>query len=311
LTEFRTDFAIRGGAPRICASRKGIVLAGGTGLRLHPITSVVSKQLMPVYDKPMIYYPVSVLMMAGIREMLIVTTSRDREAFEALLGDGSRWGVRFEYAEQPSPDGIAQALLIAAEFIAGGPSTLILGDNLFYGHGLTSLLGKANARVSGATVFAYHVSDPERYGVVSIGRDGRARSLVEKPASPQSSYAVTGLYFYDEKAVDFARAIRPSARGELEITDLNRMYLEAGELNVEVIEPDIAWLDTGTHESLLDAAMFTRIVEQRQGLKICCPEEVAWRMGFISDEALAAIAAPLRTSGYGEYLLSVLREPRR
>jgi glucose-1-phosphate thymidylyltransferase len=293
------------------AVRKGIVLAGGTGLRLHPITSVVSKQLMPVYDKPMIYYPLSVLMMAGIREILIITTQRDLGAFQALLGDGSQWGVRFDYAEQPVPGGIAQALLIGAEFLDGAPSALILGDNLFYGHDLDAILARANARTSGATIFAFHVSDPERYGVVSFGEDGRAHSLIEKPEVPQSSYAVTGLYFYDEQAVDHARAIKPSARGELEITDLNRMYMEAGQLNVEVMGSGYAWLDTGTHETLLAAAVFTQIIEQRQGLKICCPEEVAWWMGYISDEALAAVAAPLLKSGYGEYLLSVLRRGRR
>ena len=288
-----------------------MVLAGGSGIRLHPITSVVSKQLMPVYDKPMIYYPLSVLMLAGIREILIITTPRDRAAFEALLGDGSRWGVSFEYAVQPSPGGIAEALLIGADFVAGAPCALILGDNIFYGHDLTALLGRADARRSGATIFGYHVSDPERYGVVSFGEDGRARTLVEKPARPESSYAVTGLYFYDGRAVDYARAIRPSARGELEITDINRLYLEAGDLDVEVMGSGFAWLDTGTHESLLDAAVFTRIIEQRQGLKICCPEEVAWRMGYISDEAMEAIADPLRRSGYGEYLLSVLRKGRQ
>jgi glucose-1-phosphate thymidylyltransferase len=299
------------GVQRGPADRKGIVLAGGTGLRLHPITSVVSKQLMPVYDKPMIYYPLSVLMMAGIREILIVTTPRDRNAFEALLGDGSQWGVRFDYAEQPAPGGIAQALLIGADLLDGAPVALILGDNLFYGHDLAAMLARANARTSGATIFAYHVADPERYGVVSFSEDGRAHSLVEKPKVPLSSYAVTGLYFYDERAVDHARAIEPSARGELEITDVNRMYLDAGELNVEVMGSGYAWLDTGTHETLLDAAVFTRIIEQRQGLKICCPEEVAWQMGYISDERLAAIAEPLLKSGYGEYLLSVIARGRR
>ena len=293
------------------AARKGIVLAGGTGLRLHPITSVVSKQLMPVYDKPMIYYPVSVLMMAGIRDILIVTTPRDRVAFETLLGDGAQWGVRFQYASQPAPGGIAQALLIGAEFLDGAPAALILGDNIFYGHDLIATLKRVNASTSGATIFAYHVADPERYGVVSFDHDGRARSLVEKPASADTSYAVTGLYFYDEQAVDRASRLTPSARGELEITDLNRMYLEAGELCVEVMGPGYAWFDTGTHDTLLDAAVFTRIIEQRQGLKICCPEEVAWSMGYISDEALVSIAAPLRKSGYGEYLLAVLGRSRR
>lgn len=298
-------------AARGKAARKGIVLAGGTGLRLHPITSVVSKQLMPVYDKPMIYYPISVLMMAGIREMLIVTTPRDHETFKSLLGDGSQWGVRFDYAEQAVPGGIAQALLIGADFLGGAPGALILGDNLFYGHGLDVVLARANARTCGATIFAYHVSDPERYGVVSFGEDGRARSLIEKPTAPQSSYAVTGLYFYDEQAVDHARAIAPSARGELEISDVNRLYMEAGQLNVEILGSGHAWLDTGTHETLLAAAVFTQIIEQRQGLKICCPEEVAWCMGYISDEGLRALAAPLLKSGYGEYLLSVLRREGR
>ena len=291
--------------------RKGIVLAGGNGIRLHPITSVTSKQLMPVYDKPMIYYPLSVLMLAGIRDILIITKPEDRQAFEALLGDGSRWGMAFTFAEQPSPGGIAQSLLIGADFLAGSPCALILGDNIFYGHDLSELLRRSDARASGATVFGYHVADPGRYGVVSFDSDGRAMTLVEKPARPASSYAVTGLYFYDEKAVGYARSMTPSARGELEITDLNRIYLEAGELNVEVLGSGYAWLDTGTHDSLLDAAVFTRIIEQRQGLKICCPEEVAWRMGYISDEALQAIANPLRKSGYGEYLLSVLEGGRQ
>jgi glucose-1-phosphate thymidylyltransferase len=291
--------------------RKGIVLAGGTGLRLHPITSVVSKQLMPVYDKPMIYYPLSVLMLAGIREILIITTPHDRDRFESLLGDGSQWGMSFEYAVQPAPGGIAEAFIVGADFLAGSPSALILGDNIFYGHDLTSLLRRADARETGATVFGYHVSDPGRYGVVSFGPDGCARSLVEKPSEPESNYAVTGLYFYDSMVVDYARAIQPSARGELEITDINRLYLESGDLNVELMGSGFAWLDTGTHESLLDAAVFTRIIEQRQGLKICCPEEVAWRMGYISDEALASIADPLRKSGYGEYLLAVLRRGRK
>ncbi|HEY0149560.1 MAG TPA: glucose-1-phosphate thymidylyltransferase RfbA [Allosphingosinicella sp.] len=291
--------------------RKGIVLAGGTGLRLHPITSVVSKQLMPVYDKPMIYYPLSVLLMAGIREILIITTPRDARAFEALLGDGSKWGVQFAYARQPEPAGIAQALLIGSDFLCGSPSALILGDNLFYGHDLAAMVRRANGRTAGATIFGYHVADPERYGVVAFGPDGSAQSLAEKPEAPQSSYAVTGLYFYDERAVDYAREITPSARGELEITDINRKYLEAGELTVELMGSGYTWLDTGTHESLLDAAVFTRIIEQRQGLKICCPEEVAWRMGYISEKELVAIATPLRKSGYGEYLLSLLDGERR
>lgn len=290
--------------------RKGIVLAGGAGTRLHPITSVISKQLMPVYDKPMIYYPLSVLMLAGIREIMIITTPQDRGAFEALLGDGSQWGVSFQYAVQPSPGGLAQAFHIGEDFVSGGDSALILGDNIFYGHDLTALLRSANARESGATVFGYHVSDPERYGVVSFGEDGRARSLAEKPTRPESNFAVTGLYFYDERVVEYARSIRPSARGELEITDVNRLYLEAGDLNVEVMGSGFAWLDTGTHASLLDAAVFTKIIEDRQGLKICCPEEIAWRMGYISDEELARMAEPLRKSGYGGYLLEILQTGR-
>lgn len=292
-------------------NRRGIILAGGSGTRLHPLTLPVSKQLMPIYDKPMIYYPLSVLMLAGIREVLIITTPHDQAAFQTLLGEGSQWGMVFEYAVQPTPSGLAQAFHIGADFVAGGPSALILGDNIFYGHDLTALLRRANAREAGATVFGYHVSDPERYGVVSFEEDGRARSLVEKPSHPESNYAVTGLYFYDERVVDYAHSIRPSPRGELEITDVNRLYLEAGTLNVEVMGSGFAWLDTGTHASLLDAAMFTKIIEDRQGLKICCPEEVAWRMGYISDEELAHIADPLRKSGYGDYLLKTLEMGRR
>jgi glucose-1-phosphate thymidylyltransferase len=290
--------------------RRGIILAGGTGTRLYPVTSVISKQLIPVYDKPMIYYPLSVLMLAGIRDILIITTPPDQDAFRQLLGDGSQWGLSLDYAAQPEPGGLAQAFHIGADFVAGGPSALILGDNIFHGHGLTDLLRRADARTAGATVFGYHVADPERYGVVSFGAGGRAETLEEKPAAPRSSFAVTGLYFYDGRAVDFAHAIRPSARGELEITDLNRLYLEAGDLHVELMGAGFAWLDTGTHASLLDAALFTKIIEDRQGLKICCPEEVAWRMGFISDEALARLAAPLRKSGYGDYLLGLLRGGR-
>lgn len=286
--------------------RKGIVLAGGSGTRLHPITSVTSKQLMPVYDKPMIYYPLSVLMLAGIRHILIITTPDEQKAFRRLLGDGGQWGLQFEYAVQPEPGGLAQAILIGADFIDGGPSALILGDNIFHGHDLIGVLRRADERTSGATVFGYHVADPERYGVVSFDVNGRAETLEEKPLRPKSSYAVTGLYFYDGRVVDYARAIKPSARGELEITDINRLYLEAGELNVEIIGAGYAWLDTGTHASLLDAALFTKIIEDRQGLKICCPEEVAWRMGYIDAAQLAALAEPLRKSGYGDYLLRIL-----
>jgi glucose-1-phosphate thymidylyltransferase len=290
--------------------RKGIVLAGGAGTRLHPITSVISKQLMPVYDKPMIYYPLSVLMLAGIREIMIITTPEDQHSFEKLLGDGARWGVSFNYAVQPEPGGLAQAFHIGENFLAGGPSALVLGDNIFHGHDLVGLLGQANQRASGATVFGYHVSNPEHYGVVSFDSVGRATTLEEKPTQPKSNFAVTGLYFYDEKVVEYAHAIKPSPRGELEITDVNRMYLENDALNVEIMGSGYAWLDTGTHASLLDASLFTRIVEERQGFKICCPEEVAWRMGFISDVELATLAEPLRKSGYGTYLNDLLNNRR-
>jgi glucose-1-phosphate thymidylyltransferase len=283
-------------------------LAGGSGTRLYPVTSCVSKQLMPVYDKPMIYYPLSVLMLAGIREILIITTPHDQAGFQRLLGDGSQWGLRLVYEVQPEPAGLAQAFHIGADFLAGSPSALILGDNIFYGHGLADLLRSANDREEGATVFAYRVAEPEQYGVVSFDDAGVAETLEEKPREPKSSYAVTGVYFYDEQVVELSRQVRPSARGELEITDLNRMYLERGKLNVEILGAGYAWLDTGTHASLLDAALFTKIIEDRQGLKICCPEEVAWRMGFISDEQMVALAQPLRKSGYGEYLLKVMEK---
>lgn len=287
--------------------RKGIILAGGSGTRLYPLTRGVSKQLMPVYDKPMIYYPISVLMLAGIRDILIITTPHDQAAFKALLGDGHELGIQLEYAVQPEPAGLAQAYHIGADFVGDNPSALILGDNVFYGHGLPQLLQNANARVTGASVFGYYVQDPKAYGVVSFDAEGRAETIEEKPASPKSNFAVTGLYFYDEKAVALARDLQPSPRGELEITDLNRRYLEMGELSVEIMGRGYAWLDTGTHASLLDAGNFVRIVEERQGLKIACLEEIAWRQGFIDDAGLEKVAAPLIKSGYGEYLMKLLR----
>ena len=291
-------------------NRKGIILAGGSGTRLYPLTQPVSKQLMPVYDKPMIYYPLSVLMLAGVREILIITTPADSGAFRGLLGDGSQWGLSIQYAVQPRPEGLAQAYHIGAEFVGEDPSVLILGDNIFHGHGLPEMLASADARDQGATVFGYYVKDPQAYGVVSFDAAGRAETIEEKPRAPRSNYAVTGLYFYDGQAPRLAREIKPSARGELEITDLNRLYLEAGQLHVELMGRGFAWLDTGTHGSLLDAALYVRIVEERQGLKICCPEEIAWRKRFIDDEQLARIAEPLRKSGYGEYLLTQLRMGR-
>ena len=289
---------------------KGIILAGGAGGRLYPMTHVVSKQLMPVYDKPMIYYPLSTLMLAGIRDILIITTPHDAPLFQGLLGDGARLGISLSYAVQPRPEGLAQAFVIGREFVAGQPCALVLGDNIFFGSGLSLLVQRAAARQQGATVFAYKVRDPERYGVVEFDAGGRAVSIEEKPKAPRSNYAVTGLYFYDAGITGIAAAIRPSARGELEITDVNRAYLEAGALNVEVMNRGFAWLDTGTFDSLMEASQFVATLEARQGLKVCCPEEIAWRMGFIDDDGLARVAAPLEKSGYGGYLMGLLTEPR-
>jgi glucose-1-phosphate thymidylyltransferase len=288
-------------------NRKGIILAGGSGTRLHPLTVRISKQLLPVYDKPMIYYPLSVLMLAGIRDVLIITTPHDAELFQSVLGDGAGWGMSITYATQPRPDGLAQAFLIGEHHVGGAPSALVLGDNIFYGRGFGEILQRAHDRERGATVFGYYVRDPERYGVVSFGPDGKPVDIVEKPAQPKSNFAVTGLYFYDRDVVDIAKSIQPSPRGELEITDVNRAYLERGDLEVERLGRGFAWLDTGTHQSLIDAGNYVRVIEDRQGTKVCCPEEIAWRKGFIDAAQLEKLARPLVKSGYGQYLLDVLR----
>ena len=288
--------------------RKGIILAGGSGTRLHPATLAISKQLLPVYDKPMVYYPLSTLMLAGMREVLVISTPQDTPRFQALLGDGSKWGMNLSYCVQPSPDGLAQAFILGKQFVGGAPSALVLGDNIYYGHDFAALLARAQARTSGATVFAYHVHDPERYGVVEFDANKRALSIEEKPKVPKSNYAVTGLYFYDEQVCDIAASIKPSARGELEITTVNERYLQQGQLDVEIMGRGYAWLDTGTHDSLMEAGQFIATLEKRQGLKVACPEEIAYRAGWINAAQMEALAAPMLKNSYGQYLMQVLRE---